>query len=250
MKRLQYLIFVLPFFLSLTVIISAVPVQGKEKAASVSKHSMDITGDGKSDYISITGVKAGWNNYERLLVKIKGSDRKHYQIKLGAGPKPKLVFVDFTHDGVKDIFINIPVSGKDKSFKHKVFSFCNSEITKLNLPDPLLVESGFVDGYKADLKIKNTGNRYLLDLKDRQKYYEKLGIFYKGKLNEPTELMVSTYGELKPVLLKGEKTGLKGIQTVRGASDADEISFVESYWSYEESRWQLKKVKVLKINNS
>ena len=219
MKRLLLLIFTLPIFLSLSsVIIPAIPAQGKADVISVSKHYADITGDGKKDHISMTGVKTAWNNYEKLLINIEGSNRMHYKLKLGAGPKPSLMFVDLTHDGVKDLLVCTKASRENKSNLQKAFTYRSSQVTNLNLPEPLIVESGFVNGYKAILKVKNTGNIYQLDLKDRKKYYEKLGIFYKGKLNEPTELMVGTDCQLKPVLLKGGTTGLKGIQTVTGVS--------------------------------
>jgi hypothetical protein len=251
MKRLLLLIVVVPFFLSLsTVIIPAVPAQGKADVIRVSEHYADITGDGKNDHISITGIKTGWNYYEKLLINIEGSNKMHYKLTLGAGPEPSLMFVDLTHDGVKDLLACMKTPGTDKNYVKEAFTYKSSQVTKLKLPEPLIMESGFVNGYKAILKVKNTGKIYVLDLKDRKKYYEKLGIFYKGKLNEATELMVGTDSQLKPVFFNGSKAGLKGIQTVTGAADTDKVSYVESLWSYNDSEWQLTKVKVLKINHS
>ncbi|MEH7255392.1 hypothetical protein V7111_25105, partial [Neobacillus niacini] len=82
-----------------------------------------------------------------------------------------------------------------------------------------------------------TGKTYLFDLKDRKKYYKKLGFYYKGKLNEPMELTVNSFNSLKPVKLTTGEFILKGIQRITGIANADNIAYVESTWKYGDGKW-------------
>ncbi|HEY2421171.1 MAG TPA: hypothetical protein VGI04_07145, partial [Neobacillus sp.] len=116
---------------------------------------------------------------------------------------------------------------------------------------PLEAESGFLNGYKATLKIAETGKSYLFDLSDRKKYYQKLGFYHNGKLNEPTELTVNPFSSLKPTYLNEEQMGLTGIQRVTGIANADTIVYIKSSWLYVGDKWKLVNAVVQKeVGNS
>jgi hypothetical protein len=121
---------------------------------------------------------------------------------------------------------------------------------ELVVPEPLEIASTFENGYKAKITIGQTGKTYLFDLKDRKKYYKKLGLYYKGRLNEPTELTVNSFQSLKPVKLRTGEMVLKGVQRITGIANADTIAFVESTWKYGNSKWNLNNASVRTSNKN
>jgi hypothetical protein len=127
-----------------------------------------------------------------------------------------------------------------------LYSLKDFTTTNLTVPDPLEAESRFLNGYKAETKIEETGKNYLFNLKDRKKYYKKLGLYHNGKLNEPTELTVNPYSSLKPIHIKDNVMGLKGIQRVTGIANADTIADIDSLWLYQEGKWKLVNANVQK----
>ena len=246
MKKALLLVFVILLILSLTENIGVQAFTSKGRVVTLLKETVDITGDGKKDLIVLTGIKMKSGKYKNLVIDITEFNKGHYSTKLPIGFKPNLQFVDFNQDGVKDLFASIPTNKSGVNTLQTVYILTKFKLSKLSLPEPLVLESRFVNGYKAKIKIRKTGNAYIFDLKNRKKFYEKLGIFYNGKLNEPTELMVNTFNNLQPVLLKGDKIGLKGTQKITGVTESDTIGYVESSWLYDDSQWKLVNVVVLK----
>ena len=57
--------------------------------------------------------------------------------------------------------------------------------------------------------------------------------------------MVDPYSTLKPIIVKDDSYGLKGVQQISGAYHADGIAFVESTWYYENGKWNLMDTKVM-----
>lgn len=119
------------------------------------------------------------------------------------------------------------------------------ELCGKTVPNPLEVESQFINGYKAKFTILQTGKSYWFDLQDRKDYYKKLGLYHNGKLNEPTELTVNPFSTLKPALVKEHEMGLIGLQRVTGITKADTIAYIQSSWLYKGEGWKLIKADVL-----
>jgi hypothetical protein len=238
-------VFAILLVLSLTEKVSVL-ANSTERVVPILKDKTDITGDGQKDIIILSGVKREEGHYKNLNIEIVTTNKKRYKIHLPQGLKPEIQLLDVNRDGVKDLFTTIPINKDRVNSKQILYTLKNNQLVRLSLPESLVLESGFLNGYKAKVKVKNTGNTYVFNLKNRKKYYEKLGVFYKGKLNEPTELMVSEYSNMKPVLIKPDKIGLKGIQKITGVAESDTIGYVESSWLYDQSRWKLIKVAVLK----
>ena len=151
------------------------------------------------------------------------------------------------HDGIDDLLISIPTGGSGGISNYFLYTFKDFKLTKIAVPEPLFITSQFLNDYKATMTIDQTGETFTFDLQSRKKDYNRLGLYTKGILNEPRELMVDPYSTLKPILLKekGDTYGLKGIQQVSGAYHADGIAFVESTWYYEKGKWNLLKAKVM-----
>lgn len=238
-------IFAILLVLSLTQNVSVL-ANSHEKVVTISKDKTDITGDGQKDVIVLSGVKLKDGHFKNLIINIASTNKEEYKIPLPKGYKPELQLLDVNRDGVKDLFATIPINKNRVNSKELLYTVKNNKLIRLSLPESLVLESRFLNGYKAKIKIKDTGNTYIFNLKNRKKYYEKLGVFYKGRLNEPTELMVSEYSNMKPVQLKPGKIGLNGVQKITGVTESDTIGYVESSWLYDQSHWKLVKVVVLK----
>jgi len=214
---------------------------------TILKEEADVSGDGKPDIIQITGnhYEEGSSYLKDIYLEISGSDGHKYQAELDSGYEPTLKLVDLNHDGIDDMFISIPTGGSGGISNYFLYTFKDFSLTDIGVPEPLMITSQFLDGYKASMTIDNTGQTYTFDLKSRKKDYKRLGLYTNGKLNEPRELMVDPYSTLKPIQVKGESYGLKGIQQVSGAYHADGIAFVESTWYYENGKWNLVDTKVM-----
>ncbi|GHH99095.1 hypothetical protein [Neobacillus kokaensis] len=249
MKKETFLAFVGFFLLSLTTVVYA--VEEKAKTVTISEQKADITGDTELETILLKGVpyQEEEDFLKEIFIEIKASNGKKYTFPLESGAKASFQLVDLNHDGVRDVLATVQTGGSGGivlSFLHSLKNFVHTDLT---VPDPVEMESRFVNDYKAEIKIKETGKTYPFDLKDRKLYYKKLGLYYKGKLNEPTELMVNSYSSLKPVELGEGKLGLKGVQRIAGIANADTICFVESTWRYLNGKWNLLEVKVKKEAN-
>ncbi|WP_342431524.1 hypothetical protein [Neobacillus sp. FSL H8-0543] len=227
-------------------------ISEKEETVIISENSSDITGDGVNEKISLNGEP--YEEEEQFLkeiyIDVTTSNEKRFTIPLESGEKASFQLIDFNQDGVKDIFANVVTGGTDGDIYSYLYTLKDFIRKDLSVPDPLEMDSSFEKGYKAKLTITATDKTYLFDLKDRKKYYKKLGIYYKGKLNEPTELTVNTFHSLRPANIGGGVIGLKGIQRVTGAANTDTIAIVESSWKYEDGKWKLIKAEVQnEVNN-
>ena len=221
--------------------------RNKEKTIVIVKDEVDVSGDGKEDTVEIKGIpyEEGTSYLKEIFLEINASDGKTYKTELNSGFEPKIDFNDLNHDGIADMFISIPTGGSGGISHYFLYTLKDFQLTDITVPDPLVISSEFQNGYKASITIDNTGKSYTFDLKSRKKDYDRLGIYQNGKLNEPLELMVDPYSTLKPVIVKNESYGLKGVQQISGAYHADGIAFVESTWYYENEKWNLVDTKVM-----
>ena len=246
MKK-ELLVFAAFFLLSLSAITSVYAIEEKARVVTISENEADITGDGKNEVIYLKGIPyQDEDSYlKTVYVEITGSNGKMYKIPLEGGSKAALQLEDLNNDGVKDLLASVLTGGSGGITNNFLFSLKDFKNTQLTIPDPLEVESGFLNGYKAEIKIEETGKSYLFNLKDRKKYYNNLGLYYNGRLNEPTELTVNPYSTLKPIFIKGVM-GLKGVQRVTGIANADTIAIIESLWVIKGGQWKLVNANVQK----
>ncbi|MBY0120480.1 hypothetical protein H0173_00805 [Bacillus sp. S/N-304-OC-R1] len=237
------------FFLTLSAITAANAGENQNKIMTISKEKADVTGDGKKDLIVIKGLpyEEGTEFLKEIFVEIQTLNKKTIKIDVDSGFNPRVNFVDLNHDGIKDIFITVDTGGSGGITNHYLYTLKNLSLEDLSVPDPLVINSQFLDGYKASITIQDTGESYTFDLSNRADDYEKTGLYQKGKLSEPTELMVDSFSTLKPILMDNQY-GLRGTQAVSGAYHADRIAIIESNWLYENGKWILKKTRVMENN--
>nr|WP_041965276.1 hypothetical protein [Mesobacillus selenatarsenatis] len=241
MKKELLITFSAFFFMSLTALTGVYAGESNEKTVTISEEKVDVTGDGKKDLIYVKGVpyEEGAQFFKKIFLKVRASNGEIYKIELDSGYDPATIYKDLNHDSIKDIFISVPTGGSGGLSNFYLYSLKDFQVTNLTVPEPLAVNSQFEDGYKASINIQETGQSYSFDLSDRKDEYERLGLYQDGKLNEPTELMVLPFGTLKPIKVKDNLYGLKGIQRINGAYNADGIANIESTWIYEKGKWHL-----------
>ncbi|MFB5197442.1 hypothetical protein ACE198_21475 [Neobacillus sp. KR4-4] len=251
MKKEMLLVIVSFFLMSLTAITGVYAIEETTKIITISNEKADITGDGKEEEIFLKGVPYQKEEafLEKIYIEINASNGRKYTIPLNSGAKAGLELVDLNNDGVKDLFSSVVKGGNEPTVQNYSYSIRNFEQTKLFLPEPLEMESHFLHGYKAEIKLAKTGKSYLFDLKDRKKYYKKLGLYYRGKLNEPTELTVNPFSSLQPIPIENNQVGLLGEQKITGIAHADVIATVESTWSFDQGQWKLIRIVVHKERN-
>ncbi len=234
------------FFMTLTAMTYAYAVEDKNKFVVISDNMVDVTGDDRIDKVLIKGIpyEEGTQFLKEIILEIHASNGKTYKEELEEGYEPTVQFVDLNHDQIKDMFISINTGGSGGISNHNLYTLKDFSLTNLGVPEPLMINGQFLNGYKAAITIQDTNQSYTFDLRNRADDYERLGLFQNGKLSEPTELMVDPYSTLKPIKLSSKKLGLLGIQAISGAYHADRIALVESIWEYDAGKWNLKKTRV------
>ncbi|WML39861.1 hypothetical protein RCG19_22280 [Neobacillus sp. OS1-2] len=250
MKKEMLLVMVSFFLLSITAITGVYAIEEKAKVITISEEKADISGDDIDEVILLKGIPYQDDDsyLKEIYLEIAGSNGKVITFPLESGSKASLQLTDLNHDGIKDLYASVLTGGSGGIVNNYLYSLKNFVHNNLTIPEPLEMDAKFLNGYKAEIKLLQTDKTYLFDLKDRKKYYKKLGFYYKGKLNEPTELSVNPYSSLKPFQLKDGNMGLKGIQRVTGVANADTIALVETTWTYENDQWKLLNVNVKQEN--
>jgi hypothetical protein len=226
--------------------------EGKEMV--IHTYNVDVTGDDKKDVIELKGIPYSSDTkfLKEIWAEIKTSEGKQFRIDYEGGYEPKIQFVDLNHDGVKDLLESSATGGSGGLYNTALHTLADDKLVDIGLPDELTIQAQFQDDYKAVIKFTDTNQSYTVDLKDRKKDYDRLGLYIDGKLNEPTELMILPYAFFEPVKIADKKgKGLKATQRISGAYHADAIGDVFSYWYYENNKWNLMKIewKELKEQN-
>lgn len=240
------------FFMSLSAMTGVYAFEEGQGLEVISKHQKDVTGDGQPDTIYIKGApfEPGAVFLKDILLEIHASNGEVYKMDLEGGYEPSIKFRDLNHDTILDMFVAVQTGGSGGLSNYSLYTLKDFKLTNLTVPAPLVIQSEFLNGYKANLTIQNTNESYQFDLRSRAKEYERLGLYHNGKLNEAAELMVLPYGTLKPVQVDGLKLGLKGSQKISGAYNADSIAYVESTWVYDLSGWKLLDTKVMELGKN
>ena len=207
----------------------------------VQTYEEDVTGNRQKDQIILKGVPYDETSLylKEITLQVQTDQNQSFSIPLEGGYEPFAEFKDMNHDGVKDVFVSVSAGGSGGIYNYYLYSFKDSHEVNLTVPKPLVIQGQFTDGYKATVSIPVTKESYTIDLKNRKKEYDRLGLYINGKLNEPTELMIDPYSYMKPKEYGEKGYGLKAIQAISGAYHADRIGQVESDWSYKDGKWNL-----------
>ncbi|PLS14683.1 hypothetical protein CVD28_26910 [Bacillus sp. M6-12] len=204
----------------------------------------DVTGDNRREKISLVGVPYEDNNsfFKNIYLIVKEKNGRKVKVPLEGGYEPKINFADFNHDRIKDVLVTVSTGGSGGLISSYVYSFAGGRTKNLTVPPPVSVTAQFEEDYKASIAVGGK-KPVTIDVSSRKEDYARLGLYNKGKLNEPTELMVDPYSVMKIVRLPGGK-GLKGVQRVSGAYHADALADIASVWFYKDGEWRMVKSSV------
>jgi len=239
-----YYVIISSFLIFIICCVSSVEdVSATEKSPTVYEEiqQYDVTGDKVKETIKVSGefYEDSPNLKQITLQVVYGGNKASVSIPIGYGAKPVLHIVDLNHDGVKDVFLSVKEVGDSPSVKDFGYSFKNEKVINfLELPK-LDTQTNFQDEYKVKIKLYN--DTYIVDVSTRKKMYEELGLYHHGKLNEPIELIVSNYVNIKPTYtIKGK--GIEATQMVSGSSETDIIGEIKTIWIIQEGKWKMQNV--------
>ncbi|MGJ7921174.1 hypothetical protein [Neobacillus sp. LXY-4] len=214
-----------------------------DKISILATYHKDVIGDSQNEKIQV--VKFSKEN--KIEIQIMNGKKIIDIIGVKGNQIPSIVLQDFTQDGRKDIFISKPQSKDHSQTNHQLYSFQNEKLSKISLPEELVMVAQLENNYKAMVQINQSGKAYTLDLRNKKKYFDKKGIYQKGYLNEPTELMVQPFETFKLVRLRDLTFGLKGRQVIDEGFDGEKIAFVDSTWKWINGNWELQNSVVKRI---
>ncbi|WP_110929556.1 hypothetical protein [Bacillus massiliglaciei] len=203
----------------------------------------DVTGDKKTDMIQLKGKTEGEGRTYKKLSLIIESNRQSVTVPLEGGLHPSIQMADFNHDKVSDVVILFKSKqDKEPSVKY-VYSFLNGKPEKIELPSSVAVMAQFKDHYMAEISGPEIETA-MFDMSARKEQYEKLGLYQKGILNEPAELIVSPPSKVKIKRFWGRGKGLAFEQVIEGISKKDKIACITSSWIFKDGKWKMLKAEV------
>ncbi|WP_146102848.1 hypothetical protein [Pradoshia eiseniae] len=244
MKAVKY-VFLCACFLFVNFPLQADAAQ-KSEEVKLKSYMIDVTGDGQKDQLTLYGIPFNektkyFKEFKLVSINQKGKAVHH----VTGGFSPSLLFADINSDRALEVILEIPTGGSAHSCDYYAFNVYNQEIEELPLPKPLNLNGSFKNNYRANFIIPENNQSFVLNLIKHKPVYDKLGLYKKGKLNEPQETLIGEFHSLtaKDVNHDGINE-LIGKQTISGASVSDVIAEVSSFWNYEQEKWVLKNVLV------
>ena len=207
-----------------------------EKAVLLHTYTYDVTGDGIEETIDLYGkpLKENKDFYEEVWAVIKGKQEQN--VKFEGGFDPKLLFADFTGDGIKEMMYESATGGSGGLHNYAIYSFADWKKAELPLPEEN-VTGHFIDDFQAVIHIPSLKEPIQVDLKDRKADYIRLGIYQEnGQLNEPFELMIDPINLME--IVENGQANLQTYQQISGAYHADGIGVVETIWTWKDNQWK------------
>lgn len=195
----------------------------------------DVTGDGVSDNVYLTGVRTSDSPFVQqitLVVQDGSSGRvTHTRLQDNAGYNPTLFLGDFTGNKVNQILVSINSGGSGGIMYHFVYSYLNN-VPKIIFNykaynDLYQYTVTYMDNYKVEVVSKQNKMKYIIDISSRDKEY--LGEIYQsnGKLKQPISGFVNPLSGLYPVDFDGNKVyELLAYQKIAGRYNADALGYV------------------------
>ncbi|MBD3922081.1 VCBS repeat-containing protein [Paenibacillus sp. PR3] len=195
----------------------------------------DVTGDGVSDKVYLTGVRTPDSPFiqQIRLVVQDGSSGRVTQVRLqdDAGYNPTLFLGDFTGNKVNQILISINTGGSGGIMYHFIYSYLNNVPTIIfnykAYNDLYQYTVTYLDNYRVEVVSKLNNMRYIIDISGRDKEY--LGEIYQtnGKLKQPISGFVNPLSGLYPVDFDSNKVyELLAYQKIAGRYNADSLGYV------------------------
>ncbi|WP_337103822.1 VCBS repeat-containing protein [Paenibacillus sp. YIM B09110] len=195
----------------------------------------DVTGDGISDNVYLTGVRTPDSPFieQITLVVQDGSSGRvtHTPLQDNAGYNPTIFLGDFTGNKVNEILVSIDSGGSGGIMYHYVYSFLNN-VAKIIFNYSAYNELyqyvvTFKDDYKVEVLSKLNKMKYIIDISGRDKEYLSEIYWENGKLKQPISGFVNPLSGLYPVDFDGNHVyELLAYQKIAGRYNADALGYV------------------------
>ncbi|MBO0588340.1 VCBS repeat-containing protein [Sporosarcina sp. E16_8] len=208
----------------------------------------DVTGDGVTDHVYLTGIKTSDSPFiQNITLHVKdGRTGKLTSILLreNVGYNPTLFLGDFTGDGVADILIGIATGGSGGIMYYYVFSFVDNKAKLLfdfNVyNDRYEYDVTYQDNYKVEVVSKVNDNKYIIDISNRGAEYLAEIYTENGKLKSPITGFVNPLSGLYPVDFNSNKVyELLAYQKIAGRYNADSLGFILNTLGWKDNKFVL-----------
>jgi hypothetical protein len=110
------------------------------------------------------------------------------------------------------------------------------------LTDIPTIAGRFFDDFRAEIFVRETGDRALIDLSSRKEAYETRFIYHKdfGTLRSPVRVWKNRHSVLQPVDVDGDGIyEMRGVVDLVGVGRSDHIAYVEFTLQYVDAEWRV-----------
>lgn len=194
----------------------------------------DVSGDGISDNIYLTGVKLPDSPFTQKITLViqNGANGGYTRIPLSdnAGYNPRLFLGNFTGDSTLDILISIDSGGSGGIMYHYVYSFLNDKPNLLfdsnSYNEEYLYEVAYMDNYKVEVFSNKNNRKYIIDISGRGEEYLNEIYEENGKLKNPISGFVNPLSGLYPIDFNSDNVyDLQAYQKIAGRYNADALGY-------------------------
>ncbi|WP_243290943.1 VCBS repeat-containing protein [Bacillus sp. FJAT-47783] len=208
----------------------------------------DVTGDGVSDYVYLTGIKTPDSPFTQNITLLIQDGRTgmvtSVPLRENAGYNPSLFLGDFTGNGVADIFISMGTGGSGATMYHYIYSFLNNRAQILFdfqvYNDQYQYEVTYQDNYKVKVSSKKNNKTYIIDISTRDTEYLHEIYDENGKLKSPMTGFVNPLSGLYPVDFDSNNVfELLAYQKIAGRYNADSLGYILNTLGWKENRFVL-----------
>lgn len=112
------------------------------------------------------------------------------------------------------------------------------------MPSSPVIHAQLLNDYRVRFQIPPLSKTVILNILDKKSAYDKENIYHNGNLRKPLQIMINPLSYFQPVVEKGGKTILQGIQQISGLYHADVIANVFWDWQWTSHGWKLISVAV------
>ncbi len=217
----------------------------------------DVTGDGENDMVIAIGEKLNKSGdisatnidtvvYDSSVTKFMQTGLKKYNANM-----PRFLFADVTGDNINDIILI--GDNEDITNSLHVITIQNGkakEIFGKRDARKLEITGDFIDGFKANIKLKKLNYLSLLDLKDKKENYISSGFYSEeGRVKSVnSKIKVTGFNDIELVKFD-DYMGIKITQKLKGFDNLDIIDQVDLILKYENNMWIVKEVVGKKLGN-
>lgn len=199
----------------------------------------DVNGDRILDYVFLTAVKSTDPSspyMEQITLNIQdGATNLVHTLPLdkvsNSGYQPTVKLIDFTGDGIKDIFISIDSGGSGAYTFNYIYSFIDNvakkrfDFNQYNEANQYSVS--FVDQYKVSVQSPATGQSFLIDISERNADYLSQIYNKDGILKQSVQGMADAVSGFYPVDLDRDGVyEIQAYQKISGLYHADSLGYI------------------------